>query len=347
MVLRKIAAGLIALVVVIAGAFAVGILGVPSGGVEDVGDWGKAEEEQTEIITTVWVNNPNPIGVNLGSGLQANYTINMNGVPVAEGNKTGVSVGSGNNTIELRTFLQNEQLQPWWVTYVRNNETIHVTADGEATIDAGVGDADVPFPNVEETMLADQTPIITSLSESAAAAEGDYSRTVDVGAEDLTVGYEVREAYAEWGEVNQSATTVLFRYEIHNPGDVPVPAVPDGFEVDVRMNDVEMFGGGVDEMTPRDVAFDSMIPPGETQEVVFEMQMDNEKIDDWFRSHVQNNESTTVESEVRLVFQVEETGTTLRVPEDGVTYRCQLQTAILVDDQESETNCGSGGGVGA
>jgi LEA14-like dessication related protein len=170
MVLRKIAAGLIALVVVIAGAFAVGILGVPSGGVEDVGDWGKAEEEQTEIVTTLWVDNPNPIGVNL--------TINMNGVPVAEGNKTGVSVGSGNNTIELRTFLQNEQLQPWWVTYVRNNETIHVTADGEATIDAGVGDADVPFPNVEETMLADQTPIITSLSESAAAAEGDYTRTV-------------------------------------------------------------------------------------------------------------------------------------------------------------------------
>jgi LEA14-like dessication related protein len=100
-------------------------------------------------------------------------------------------------------------------------------------------------------------------------------------------------------------------------------------------------------MSPRDVAYDSMIPPGQTQEVVFEIQMDNEKIDDWFRSHVENNESTTVESEVRLVFEVEETGTTLRVPEDGVTYQCQLRTAILVDDQESETNCGSGGGVGA
>jgi LEA14-like dessication related protein len=60
------------------------------------------------------------------------------------------------------------------------------------------------------------------------------------------VGYEVREAYAEWGEVNQSATTVLFHYEIHNPGDVPVPAVRDGFEVDFRLTVFELFGGGVD-----------------------------------------------------------------------------------------------------
>jgi PKD repeat protein len=45
-----------------------------------------------------------------------------------------------------------------------------------------------------------------------------------------------------------------------------------------------------------------------------------------------------------LVFEVPPTGQTVRLPRNSpVTYDCQLQTAILVDDQTTETNCGEPG----
>lgn len=332
-VLRVVVALVVVLALAIGGGFASGVLGAPSAGVEDVGDWGEVTEERTEIVTTLWVDNPNPVGVSTGSSLRADYEIYMNDVRVAEGRKRGVDVGTGNDTVELRTYIDNDRLQPWWVEYVRANETISLSTDGTATVDVGLASADVQFPSVEETIQEDSAPVIEALSAAASQAEGTYGP------------YEIQRGYAEWGSVNESTTTVLFVYEIRNSGPIAVPAVPEGFEVDVRMNDVHLFEGGTDEMTPRNVAGDATIGPGETQTLVFEVEMDNGKVDDWFRSHVENDESTHVEADVQFVFEIEETGSTFRVPDDGVTYECDFRTAILVDDGETESDCGDAGSV--
>lgn len=333
-VLRVVVALTLVIGLTIGAGFATGVLASPSGGVENVGEWGEVTEERTEIITTLWVDNPNPIGIDLGSSLRADYELAMNDVRLAAGEKEGVNIESGYNTVELRTYIDNERLQPWWVEYVRANETIHLSASGSATADVGFTSVDIPFPAVEETMQEDSAPIIESLSAAASQSEGSYGP------------YEVERGYAEWGDVSQETTTVLFVYEIRNSGPIPIPAVPGGFEVDVQMNDVELFGGGTGAMTPQNVAEDATIAPGETQELVFAVEMDNEQIDDWFRSHVENDEQTHVESSVQFVFEVEELGATFRIPEDGVTYQCDFQTAILID-QESQTDCGTGGSVGA
>lgn len=333
-VLRVVVALVVVLALLIGAGLATGVLGAPSAGVADVGDWGEVTEERTEIVTTLWVDNPNPVGVSVGSGLRADYEIYMNDVRIAEGHKRGVDVESGNNTVPLRTYVDNDEIQSWWVEYVRANETIHLSAEGTATVDAGFGSADVQFPPVERTMQDESAPVAEALSGAASQAEGSYGP------------YEVERGYAEWGPVNRSTTTALMIYEIRNTGPVAIPAVPDGFEVDVRMNDVEMFEGGTGAMTARDLDDDATIPPGETQTVVFEVRMDNDRIDDWFRSHVRNDESTHVEADVQFVFEVEDLGT-FRVPRDGVTYECDFRTAILVDGRETESDCGEGGSVGA
>ncbi|PSP78607.1 hypothetical protein BRC81_07240 [Halobacteriales archaeon QS_1_68_20] len=331
-VLRGVVALMVVVGLALGAGFATGFLGVPSAGVVDVGEWGEVTEDQTEIVTTLWVDNPNPIGVSIGSGLKADYEVSMNDVKVADGQKQGIDVASGNNTVELRTYVDNEQLQPWWVEYVRANETIHLSASGSATVDAGFESVTVQFPSMEETMQEDSAPIIESLSAAASEAEGSYGP------------YEVRRAYAEWASVNESTTTVHFVYEIHNSGPTHVPAVPKGFEVDVQMNDVAMFEGGTGAMTPKNVAENATIAPGETQELVFAVQMDNEKVDDWFRSHVGNDELTHVEADVQFVFEVGDV--TFRIPPDGATYECDFQTAMLIEQQD-RTDCGDGGSAGA
>ncbi|MFC7137390.1 hypothetical protein ACFQRB_14970 [Halobaculum litoreum] len=67
------------------GAFALGVVGAPSVvGVEN--RFGEVTTETTTVESDLIVNNPNPIGVQLG-GLTADYAVSMNGITMAEGTK--------------------------------------------------------------------------------------------------------------------------------------------------------------------------------------------------------------------------------------------------------------------
>ena len=72
---RRIGVGVVALVAVLALLYLTGVLGAPSAGLEDRGDWGEVTDERTEIVTTLWVRNPNPIGVSLGERLTADCEV--------------------------------------------------------------------------------------------------------------------------------------------------------------------------------------------------------------------------------------------------------------------------------
>lgn len=341
---RKVAIAVVSIILLTGGVFAILAVGQPSGGVQDVGDWGNITEERTEIVTTLWVKNPNAIGLS-SNNLRATYQIQLNGVNLAEGNKDGIDIQSGNNTIQLSTYLRNNRIEDWWVNYISSNETINVRASGEVHIGDTVT---FGFPEQSRTLLENSTPVLTSLTNAARGLEGEYTKSESVGAgpteEDVTVGYEIQRGWATWGTVNEDDTTVLFHLQIHNPGDVPVPAVPDGLGVSVDMNDIRLFRAQEDAVSPRNVEQDEVIRPGETREVVLAVTMDNDKVDNWFTSHVRRGEYSNVTVQLQLVFNIDETGTTLRVPrEGGITYQCELQTGILKDGQSTSTTCGDEG----
>ncbi|MFB6150451.1 MAG: hypothetical protein ABEJ40_01470 [Haloarculaceae archaeon] len=204
-------------------------------------------------------------------------------------------------------------------------------------------------------MLDGATPMRTALSAAAngtadaytasvrADQFGDVLDGVDAGGDrTLTVGYEVRRGWASWASVTENRTTVRFHFLVHNPGDVPVPAAPDGVGVTVDMNDVRLFEGETDEFSLGSVDRDAVIEPGGTREVTFTVRMDNEKVDEWFTSHVRRDEVTAVSAGFRLVFEEPTSGRTFRLPADGpATYDCQFATTILVDEQPAETTCGN------
>jgi LEA14-like dessication related protein len=357
---RRIAVGIVALVAVLAVLYLTGIIGAPSAGLADRGDWGEVTDERTEIVTTVWVNNPNPVGLSLGESLTADYDIYMNGVRVAEGSKSDITVPTGNSTTALSTDLLNDQLPTWWVAFVRADETVELDVNATLTVDAlATVEHDV---HVNRTILENDRPVIGALSAAANGTTGTYTESVDAsqyddavlddadatGDSSVTAGYEIERGWATWESVSEEETTAVIHLRVHNPGDVPVPAAPDGVGVAIDMNDVGLFEGETDEFTLRSVDEGTMIPPGETQNVTFTVTMDNDKVDEWFTGHVREDvepgeEATAVSAQFQVVFEEPVSGTTFRLPADSpATYDCEFRTAILVDDRETATDCGEG-----
>lgn len=357
-ILRTLLAVVLVVVAAIGAALFLGVLGAPSAGVEDIGDWGEVTDEQTEVVTTVRVENPNPVGIALGESVQLAYQLHLNDVALADGETGALDIQPGNSSVQISTYIQNRDLPRWWVAYVSANETIPVRADPTATID-GLVSTSVDLPTYNTTLLEDETPVITALSEVAGGAEGEYTRTLSASEaesrlgtslldgplapeEDVTVGYEIRDAWATWGEVSENRTVVRFHFRIHNPSDrVPVPAEPDNLGVDVDMNDVELFSASAEDTSlanPEEFE-DDVLAPQETKVAVYTVGMDNDRIDDWFVSHVERGEQTDIRSELKLVFGVGDV--TFDVPgESPIAYTCELQTGIFVDGQDTETDCG-------
>ncbi|ELZ27757.1 Water Stress and Hypersensitive response domain-containing protein [Halosimplex carlsbadense 2-9-1] len=346
--------GLVGLLVVL---YLLGILGVPAVGLEDPGDWGEVTDERTEIVTTVWVSKPNPVGVSLGESVSAEYDIVLNDVLLAEGSKSDIRIPRGNSTTELRTDLINDRLADWWVAYVRANETVTLDANATLRVNTFVGAShDV---RRQRTMLNESTPVVDAMSAAVNETAGTYTRSVGAGetgddlldesplggSDGVTVGYEVRRGWATWGEVSESETTVVFHMLVHNPGDVPVPSSPDGVGVSVDMNDVRTFEAESGDLSAESLGPDAVIAPGETEEVTYRVTMDNERVDDWFTSHVSAEagpgaEATAVNAQFQVVFENPATGGEIRLPRDSpVGYDCSFRTAILVDGQTSASTC--------
>lgn len=329
-----IAVGVVVLVLGIGVGYLALTFQPPDASVDDEGEWGEVNESSTEVVTTIQVQNNNDYAISLGSNVGAKYYLYFNDVRVANGEKRGVNIPKGNSTIELRTYIDNEQLVPWWAEFVRANETI--VMDTTVTAEAGLLGQQFSknFTLEQRTMMEDETPMIDSLSAAASETEGRY--TVDAGVEE--VGYVVERGYAEWGEVEDNQTTVLFKFDITNPSDsVAIPSEPDGLRANIEMNGVNLMDVSGDEFEMRSST--EPIQPGETRTVVYAVDMDNRKIDDWFRSHVRNDEVTDVEVTFGMTFAVQ--GQSFDVPpQGGATYTCEFQTGMLVDDQDTDTTCG-------
>ena len=338
------------LLALLAVAYWAGIVGQPTAGVAGH-EWGTVTDDRIEVLTTVWVNNPNPFGAQFGDGLTVEYDVVLNGVTVATGSKTGIDVPAGNSTERLRTTVDADRLPAWWVAFLRDNGTVR--ADVEADIAVDVGPTVDYSVERERTMLADERPVLGTFSGTAERLEGTYTttfeldegfrerlRAYDVRVDEVTVGYEVRRGWATFGSVTEEATTVVYHFRVHNPGDVPVPATPRGVDLTVEANDVRLFESDPTAVSLRNASAEDVIRPGETREVTFAVTMDNEQVDDWFTSHVRRGERSTVTARLRLVFDHPFRDQRVRLPvERPITYDCGFRTAILVD-REAGATCG-------
>lgn len=317
--LRKIARyggiGLLVVVVLLSALFAIGVLGVPGGELAD-NQWGEVDNDSIEVITFVTVDNPNPFG--LGSDVDVEYDIDLQDVRLAEGSGEDIEISSGENELEFTSDLFYHNLPAWWSAHLNNDEVSLLEAD--ATIHASLG----PLSGSPSTTIESEidTDIEGALDDGFSEFEGSYPPAATL--------VEIEDVTTEWGTVTEDQTEILTTVTIHNPNPatpVPTPAFTGG----LVFNDIPMAAWDADDVELLEAEEDAVIPPGETEERTFLVEMNNTNIPPWFASHVEQEEFTEMEVYGQLVFTISDQEFT--VPPGDETLACEfdMTTGIFVD----------------
>jgi LEA14-like dessication related protein len=269
--------------------------------------FGTVNESTTVIETNVTVNNPNPIGISLG-GVSLNYTVDMNEVRMASGDKKGVSVGTGNSTVTLTTLMDNNQIPAWWASHIQNGE--QTTVDVAATVKSSTLGQSV------STSLPSRT-ISTDLLSGFNSSE-----TREVNAEQPLVSDPVmyiNETSASWGETTRTETPTTMEFVVYNPKSYPITVSEVGYNV--TMAGVDMGEGATDDPI--------VVQPQSSETIDANVVIDNTNLDRWWVEHLRNDQSSTL----RITFYAEASagGQTIRLPLDAFTHEEDIETDIFGD----------------
>ena len=321
---RSVAVGIVGVVGVVGAAVALGWIGAPSVAATQ-NTFADVNETTTTVDTSLTVRNPNPLAVRLG-GVSVDYTVSMNDIGLARGEKRGVAVGTGNTTLRFESYIRNEHIPAWWTSHVRNGEetTVSVAAD----VTSGTLGRTVHVVPVTRT-------VTTNISDQFnSTADRPVNASLPLVSDPVLVVDETR---AHWGTVTNESTPLETSFVIHNPK--PVPVAIGGIGYDVTMNDVAV-GSGETENTV-------VIPPGGTRTVRAETVIDTERIDEWWVTHLQRNQTTDVAIDFYARLSIDG-AEDVRVPLRALTYQKTIETDIFGTKNASAHSSTDGtGGTGS
>ncbi len=314
--MRRVGLLTVLLVAAVVGAYSLGVVGAPAvTGVEN--RFGPVSENETTIYTDLVVENPNPVGVELG-GTAIDYTVSMNDVTLAQGEKRGVDVRPGANRVPFTTRMDNERIPEWWVTHIRDDETTEVRVD--ATVHSSMLDRSFALPQ-ERTIETDLIGAFRSTEDRPVNADKPFvSDPVLV----------VRETDARWGTVTNETTPIEMTFVVYNPKAVSYAITEIGYTV--TMNNVTVGNG-----TTEDPAV--LAAKSETT-VRASTVVRNDRLDEWWVSHLQRNETTDLRIEFHATARLG--GRTVRLPLDALTYTRTVETDIFGTKNATDGPDGTG-----
>ena len=296
------------LVVTIVGSFTLGVLGAPA--VQEVDNrFGDVSNDTTVVHTDLLVHNPNPIGIQHGA-TTINYTVRMNDVPMAVGGREGLDVETGNSTLAFTTRMDNGQIPAWWATHVNNDERTVVTID--AVVRASIVGRH-RYDLTQEKQV--ETDIIGNFNSN---------ETRPVRADDPPPVFSdpvlyVNRTSATWGEATREETPIDMTFALYNPQTLPYTISELGYEI--TMNGVQVGERKTDDL--------AAIPPGTTKTVTTRARIINPNLDDWWVTHLRNDEVTQVRIEFYAVLAGDELTGDVRVPLDRLTCEETIETDIF------------------
>jgi LEA14-like dessication related protein len=269
------------------------------GGVET--DWGEVDEESSEILTEVSVPSPNVVNGNVDT-FGVEYVAEMNGVRVAEAEKSGFRFGSRTTSVSLAAEMEHETVRGWWTDHIEGGEESEMRVKPRLRVDLPLSDLGVRVPSREKRV---ETDILGFLNDAGRRERTVAGRTL----------FTVEEIDARWGEPDGGSVPVHVEARVENPTRVPV-AFSD-IVCDVRMNGVKVGEGGT--------GGGFSLSAGETDEVGIRVTIEDEPLPDWWRTHVENGEETEITAEVHGAVDV--LGRRLRIP--LISYTGSLETDVL------------------
>jgi len=320
--IRTVLTVVVGIGVLAGGAVVTGVVGVP--GVAGMNnDFGQVNDSVTPVHTSLVVNNPNPIGIRLG-GMTVNYSVNMNGVRMATGSKSGIDVGTGNTTINLTTYLENDRIPKWWVTHIENDEQTSLVVD--ADIHSGLLGRTVHYETGGQTISTD---IISQFNSTE-------TREVNSGYSSISDPlFYINRTSASWGKVTDAETPIGMDFLVYNPQAGPITMSSIGYNI--TMNNISVGNGELEKSV--------VIPSHRSKTVSARTLIDNDRLDDWWVSHLKHNQTTHLRIDFYAVVEPPVPGVDdVRVPLDGLTYTRTIQTHIFQDGNETaDANTNSSG----
>jgi|AntRauTorcE11898_2_1112593.scaffolds.fasta_scaffold00061_18 LEA14-like dessication related protein len=308
---RIVGTAALSLVLVAVVAVAAGVVGVPS--VMDFqNEFSGVNESTTVIGSDIAVRNPNPIGAGF-LGVSAEYDISMNDVRMANGSTGTISMPPGNSTIDLETHLDNDRIPAWWTSHVERDEQTTVAVNATVESDLLGQSAQVPKTRTIETDM------LSSFNSTKTRPVNASSVLVDD-----PILY-VNETAAQWGETSEARTGIVVDFYVYNPKQYAIPISKLNYTID--MNDVRV---GAGENTD-----EKLLPPEELTRVRTVTYIQNEKLDEWWVSHVERDQVTDVVIDFDASLELSQA--TVQVPLEGMTHRETVETDVFGTKDDGDT----------
>lgn len=280
--------------------FITGILSIPS--IKKISNkWGNISDDITEIISGITIENSNPFKIILPR-VKVDYNLKMNNIEMAHGKIDNINLQKGETTIEVTSYLDNSKIPEWWISHIKNNETTIIKIEPLVVIDVGFTEPHISIPS--KTI-----PINTNLLENANIFE---EKTIEIGPIDITM----KSVSAEWGNVTNNITELIFDVTIFNPisYNIPMPRI----SYNISMNNITIGIGSI--------ADNFILQANNATLINLITKIDNNQLDDWFISHLQNNENSTLK--VIISSEIEYEGINFKI-NDFLIYTHEFDTDIL------------------
>ncbi len=265
--------------VMIGVAFATGVFKIPEV-VEITNKWGDVSQESTQVVTSITLDNPNPIGISLG-GVGLEVDIDLNGVDFGTGVIDSIDLPKGLSTTELITTIDNSVIPQWWSTHVSAGETTTVRIVPKGAVSLFGKRLVIGAPSITRTITTDLLSAINSVEP----------QELRLGPISITIKSQV----FGWAGASDDQTTIEGTLVIHNPNIIPIPVTKLGFTL--TMNGVEVGNGATDGLT-------ILSPRGDTT-ISLQAIIESGKLVEWWPTHINNGERTDYEIQVDAIFEVD------------------------------------------
>ncbi|WP_290902363.1 LEA type 2 family protein [Ferroglobus sp.] len=255
-------------------------------------EWGEITESYSEIITKMDVKNPNPFSIPLKA---IDLTLYINNIELGKGRSIGDATLKPNaiTTITISTKIDNSKIPEWWVSHIKNGEVSELLLKGNLIFNLIITEFKFPFEERDEI----RTDILRGFKVDEKMNFGPLAANVKIN--------------PRWGEVKSDYTQIMLDTVI----DSDVSFRLKGIKYEVLMNGIKIGEG----------YYDKDVEIGRNTKFTLELRLDNDKLDDWWVSHLKNGERSEVEIIVTGVFDL--AGKTFEV--DLIREKTSFRTEIL------------------
>ena len=243
-------------------------------------EWGVVNETATEVRSTIIIYNPGGYSATLED---LDYRIYVNDIKMAVGHlrEPAQIRPKSNSTIRISTFIDNTKLPDLWVSYVRNGEKVHVEVEGEARLKAFGISFTIPISYSEDYEPEEKLEELLDVDEP-------YNITTSTGQVIATV----ERVDTSWGNVTEQTTELIHVITLYNPN--PTVLVITQMRYEALVNNLPL-AEGIQPMN------NITVGPYEAVNITVYTYLDNTLIDDWWVSHLQNDETSNILVNVFMV----------------------------------------------